>query len=450
MSTVPPLYKHQEGDIETELANDRVLDTSDPGTGKTRTRLEVFAKRRVKGAGCMLAIVPKSAIHSTWANDCRKFTPWLTTSEAYAENREEAFAQAADIFITNHDAVKWLAQRPDSFFEKFDSLVIDESTAFKHPNSQRSKAINKIKKHFKYRCVMTGTPNTNSITDLWNQVYIVDDGERLGGSYWAFRSATQVPKQVGKSPKAVKWEDRPGVEVTVGGMINDITIRHIFEECHDIPPNLTYQVPYQMKPRHLALYNTMKDDAVLQLKTGEISAIHAASLVTKLLQIASGAVYDAEGDYHVVDTSRYELIADLVEARKHSIVFFNWVHQRDLLMEEFKKRGITSTLIDGSVSKTRREAAVTDYQAGMYRVLLAHPQSAAHSLTLTRGTSTIWSSPTYNLEHYLQGNRRIYRAGQTQKTETVDVLAEQTIEGHVYDVRVTKNGKLVDLLGMLT
>ena len=82
-------------------------------------------------------------------------------------------------------------------------------------------------------------------------------------------------------------------------------------------------------------------------------------------------------------------------------------------------------------------------------MLFAHPQSAGHGLTLTKGTATIWASPTYNLEHFLQGNRRIYRAGQTDKTETVIVIASGTIEEHVLVKLQEKDMRQMDLLSML-
>ena len=422
-------------------------------TGKTRVQIELFAARRKRGGGAALVIAPKSLLRSAWQDDFQKFAPEMQTVVAPAEKREQAFAQTADVYITNTDAAKWLAQQPASFFKRFDTLIIDELSSFKHHTSQRSKAINKIKKHFQNRYGLTGTPNSNSITDIWHQVFILDDGQRLGKSFYQFRNSVCQPKQVGPQPNMLQWEDKPGAELAVGHLLADMVVRHKFEECLDIPANHTYSVPYHMSPKQAKAYQQMEKAAITQLTNGAIvSAVNAAGVMTKLLQIASGASYTdgLEGeDYVEVDNGRYELVGDLVEQRDHSVVFFNWAHQRDLLVKEFEKRGITYAVIDGKTSDKARKDAVDHFQAGFYRVLLAHPQSAAHGLTLTKGTATIWASPTYNLEHFLQGNRRIYRAGQTQKTETIMVLAPGTVEDKVFQKlqeKDTRQGNMLDLL----
>lgn len=450
VAQIPELFENQRQSIEFEGANDRVVDASDPGTGKTRVRLEAFAKRRAHGGGCLLVLAPKSLLHSAWVADCRRYTPWLVISAAYADNRQKAFERQADIYVTNHDAVKWLAAKPDAFFARFSDLVVDESGAFKHHTSARSKALAKIKRHFRRRVIMNGTLTTNGVCDAWHQVNIVDDGERLGRSFYAFRGTVCTPRQVGPAANMVKWEDRQGAEQAVAEKIRDITIRHQLRDCVDIPENHKFVVPFELPGALEAKYREMEEAAVAQMRDGTlVEGINAAAVVTKLLQIASGAVYDGEGKYHVLDRARYELVMDLAEERKHVVVFFNWEHQRDLLVEEAKKRGLTYTLIDGSVGRKKRQEAVELYQGGLYRVLFAHPQSAAHGLTLTKGTRTIWASPTYNLEHWLQGNHRIDRAGQTEKTETANVLAEGTLEQHVYGAMSEKRGKLSDLLEYL-
>ena len=462
MSAIPQPFAHQKVSIQRLAKSPIIFDTSDPGTGKTPVQILDFAARRRKGGKCMLILATKSLLTSAWEGDFRKFAPDMKVSVAFAENRAKAFATPADAYATNHDAANWLAKQPASFFTKFDTIVIDESTAFKHHTSQRSKAVGTIIKHFKYRRLLTGTPNSNGVCDLWHQLYLLDNGQRLGKSFFAFRKAACDAVKIMDNPVYVKdkvtglmkaitpvnWVDKESIELTIAALIRDITIRNKFEDCVDIPPNHQYARSFKLSRAHLKAYETMRDDKLLQLKKTTVTAINAAAVAGKLLQIASGAVYDdnGEGAYSPIASERYELILDLVEERAHSIVFFNWVHQRDELIKEAKKRGVSFAVYDGTTSTRERSAIVKDYQAGEYRVLFAHPQSAGHGLTLTVGTATIWASPTYNLEHFLQGLKRIHRIGQDKKTETIVIVAEGTIDELVWQALQDKNVKLVELL----
>lgn len=444
-----PLFKHQQQSVKKLDKTPILFDMSDPGTGKTRVQIEAFAKRRRKGGGRAVVCAPKSLLDAAWRQDFFKFAPDIGVVCAYASNREEALASRADVIVTNHDAVKVLQKINKKFWKDFDTLIIDESTAFKHYTSQRSRAMAKFAENFKYRSLMTGTPMSNGILDIWHQMFILDGGQRLGKSYFGFRNAACYPEQIGRSAHAIKWHDKPGVDIVVADMLKDISIRHVFEECVDIPENYRYAVPYKPSKKHQAQYDDMQDYHFLQLAKTGVTAVNGGVVYTKLLQIASGAVYNDAGEYSLIDTGRYEMIMDLVEAREHSIVFFNWEHQRDELIKEATSRGFTFAIFDGGTSDRERAAIVQGYQKGEYKVLFAHPQSAGHGLTLTKGTATIWASPTYNLEHFLQGLKRIHRIGQTEKTETIVVVAEGTIDEKVWLVLKDKDAKQSNMLKLL-
>lgn len=449
--STPRIFAHQKTSLDFFSAVEKGLDLSDPGTGKTRVQIELFAKRRREGGKAALVIAPKSILRSAWENDIRKFAPQLRTRVAYAKNRAEAFTDPySDVVITNHDAAVWLAKASNiSYCTRFDTLIIDEITAFKHHTSNRSKALAKIVRFFKYRYGLTGTPTSNGMLDLWHQVFLIDDGLSLGRSFYGYRNAVCKPIQVGPGVNHIRWVDREGAEATIYSMIKDLTIRHKFEECVDIPENFTYAVPYDLPHMHRGYYEQMKKDAVIYVKSNTVSAVHAAALSTKLLQIASGAVYDEQGHMVLIDKGRYELVMDLADMAPHSIVFFQWEHQRDELISIAESRGMSFTLIDGTATPVEREEAVQGFQEGKYRVMFAHPASAAHGLTLTKGTRTIWASPLFNLEHFNQGNRRIYRAGQTHKTETIVVLGTGTIDEKVWDRLQQKNTSQQSLLDLM-
>lgn len=451
--SIPEPFSHQEKTKQFGLINPRVFDMSDAGTGKTRAWLEVLRVRFNTRGGRALVIAPKTILKSAWADDIRKFTPELTYVIARANNRIEAFTANVQIYITNHDAVKWLLKNRKEFLDgrDFHSIIIDESTAFKHRTSQRSKALAKLVIDFENRTLLTGTPNPNGLLDLWHQVFLLDDGQHLGSSYWKYRSTVSVPTQKGPSPQHIQWTDGEGAAEAVASIIEDITIRNVFEECIDIPANHEYSVSFELNPEHRAVYELLKEHAVLELENGGLSAFNKGILATKLLQMASGAVYDDQTVVQLYTTDRYNLVLDLVEQRDQCVVAYNWTHQCDNLVRLATERGLSFGVINGSVSDKRREKYIEQFQSGLLRIIFAHPASAAHGLTLTRGTTTIWASPvaTANAEHFVQFNKRIYRAGQTRKTETLIITATDTLDEFRAEQLMNKVTKMSNLLEML-
>lgn len=445
-----PLWEHQRQTLTFALNSPVVLDTSDPGTGKTRAHLEAFQQRWQAGSSAKcLILAPKSLLRTAWFQDASKFTPELRCSIAYATNREKAFDEPADVYITNLDAVKWLVKQSktwlDRHFPANSTLIVDEITAFKHRTSQRTKAAMKLSQHFTYRVGLTGTPNPRSVTELWAQLFVLDHGAHLGKNFFQFRSATQTPNNRGAF---TQWEDKPGIELAVAQIIADVSVRHEFEKCLSIPPNHTYTRSFSPNDALFTAYEEMRDTCLLELEKGTIKAVNAAVLQSKLLQILSGASYGDDG-YHLIDTERYELIADLIEEVQHSVTFFNWRHQKDLISKHLTERDISHAVLDGSIPIKQRETIVRDYQSGELQTVLLHPQTGAHGLTLTRGTRTIWSSPLFMADMLIQGKHRIYRGGQTQRTETILICAENTIEEQIYTKLMKRTETMFDFLEML-
>ena len=433
------LWKHQQQTKALYDKTKRTFDTSDAGTGKT---LPIIADIN-PSKGKTLIFCPKSLIDSVWADEIHRFRPELRTSSCYASNRTKAFAVDADVYITNNDAVKWVEKNVN--LNEFYALYVDESTDFKHHTSARSKAMKRIKDHFSVRRFLSGTPHAGKISDIWNQVFLIDDGTSLGPSFTRFRQQTMDAIQVGPMANMINWKNKPGIEDVVAMMIAPLNIRHRFEDCISIPEDFRYTENYYMSPQQQKAYNEMKKSAIAQLQSGVVTAVNAAAVTTKLLQIASGAVYDSDNNTKLVDTGRYELIIDLISQRDYSVVFFNWTHQREELMKLAKQRGISTTFIDGSVSVARRQERVADFQSGKYQAIFLHPQSAAHGITLTTGNTTIWASPTYLSDYFIQGNARVRRAGQKRKTETILIQAAYTVEAHVYEALQDKLNS-IDLL----
>ena len=424
-------------DTEQEFArdfmvnNDRVCQFSDAGTGKTATVLTAAQERDAR----LLVIAPKAILETAWVEDCQKFTPNRSIEVAWAKNRMEAFKSNADIIVTNHDAAAFLRDNP-KLLKDFDMLAMDESTAFKNPTSQRSKSMAYVKDQFDVRVAMSGDPMIDGLKHIWHQAYLVDDGSRLGDRYYRFLYNTHDRKRVTRTVET--WIEREGMREVAASLLQDITVRF---ELKGIPLQRVHRLHIKLPARVLKAYESMLNTYRMQWANMTITAANAAVMSGKLLQLASGALYDEDGCAQILETaeqSRYELIAQLCLERHHTLVAFNWAHQRDGITKALEKVGIHRDqigVIDGSTSSKIGEI-VQHAQGGDYRVVLVQPQSGAHGLTLTKFKSSIWASPlaSRRAELFKQFGRRTRRRGQDEETEVICISAKDTIEDAIYDM----------------
>lgn len=446
------LWPHQEATVAKFLDRGVCYDLSDPGTGKTAAHITAFMRNPRRGR--LLVICPKTLMRSAWAADINEFAPGLSYSFADAGvSRFEAFGSKSDVVIMNTDGVRDLARLTKGELARslagFTHNIIDENTAFKHPTSQRSKAMQLISRQFEFRSGLSGTPNPISVTEMWHPSLLIDGGKALGKSFYRFRGAMQESVQVGPRPEMVQWHDRPEALETTYYLLRDILVRHEFESVMThVPAHHKARYNFELPAKLLKEYKQLEKQMVTLDAEGQLTPIAKQQLRSKLLQIASGALYVGDS-YRLVDTGRYELICELVGEVKHSLVFFNWKHQRDQLESMFKKKEIRYAVLDGETPDRVRDQIVADYQAGKYDTLLLHPRTGAHGLTLTRGTRCIVASAIYEADVLKQLMHRIYRGTQDQVTNTVLVQAVGTVEDQVYDRLDARAGRMADFLSMV-
>ena len=445
---IPPPYSHQHSTSQFISRSPSTFIASDPGTGKTRSVIDAF-KNEVASKK-MLVFCPKSIMVASWAADLITFAPHIkfAIASAPAAKRLVAFNSNADVVIINHDATKWCNANIDVVNNWLSNaeqrwLVVDESTAFKTPSSARTKAMLKLLYLFNRRVAMSGFPTPNNVMEMWAQMRIIDDGQRMGKNYYQTRHQLQHPIQEGQF---VRWVDKADAHEKMFEATSDVTVRYKLEDVLDMPEHINRTLPVDISTELYNMYQDLQQESYLQLSTGEVNAVNKAVLQNKLLQLCSGAVYNEEGGYSLVHPERYELIHELIAERQHSLVAFLWKHQFDQLTALCTSQNTSYCAITSEMSAEERGETVAEFQSGKYQVLFAHPQSAGHGITLTKARSIIWASPTWSTEQYVQFNRRIYRAGQQNRTEVINVAANGTVESSVYD---RLNGKIDASAGLL-
>lgn len=325
--------------------------------------------------------------------------------------RIRALNTPADIYIINRENVVWLVDYYRNDWP-FDMVVVDESSSFKSHKAKRFKALASAGPHIERMVELTGTPSPNGLEDLWAQIFLLDQGERLGKRYTQFRERYFDPGNRGNNI-VYNYEAKPGSEESILEKISDICISMKAEDYLQLPDVTYHEIPVEMDAKSQKAYVELERKMVLELPEDEedISVTSAAALSNKLLQLANGAVYDEDHEVHEVHNCKLEAFTELIESLqgKPVLVFYNFQHDKSRILEVLKK----STLRVRELKTTQDEDAWNSRQID---ILLAHPASAAYGLNLQEGGNhVIWFGLTWNYELYTQANKRLHRQGQTEK-----------------------------------
>lgn len=410
----------------------RILDTPklglflEPGLGKTSITLSAIKELKYYRfqVNKVLVIAPKKVAESTWSKEIGKWehTQPLRVSKVLGpqKKRIQALLTPADIYVINRENTQWLVDYYQNDWP-FDMVVIDESSSFKNPRAKRFKSLAAIAPRVSRIVELTGTPSPNGLADLWSQLYLLDNGERLGERYAGFRDRYFDP---GARHNGIVYQYSPklGSAETILGKISDICVSMKAEDYLQLPGTVLHEVPVALDPKAEKAYRDLEREMVLSLPDEEISVTSAAALSNKLLQLGNGAIYDDERNVHEVHNCKIEAFLELLESLngKPALVFYNYQHDRDRLIKSLEKTNLR-------VRELKTVQDEDDWNAGKVDVLLTHPASSAYGLNLQQGGNhVIWFGLTWNYEQYTQANKRLDRQGQSQKVIIHHLVCEGT------------------------
>jgi len=415
----------------------------DMGMGKTVTTLTAVddLMHDYLEVSKVLVIAPLRVAEDTWSRETAKWDhlKHLKISKILGSEklRLQALKEKADIYVINRENTQWLVKTLGLKWD-FDMVVIDELSSFKSAASQRFKALKKVRPLIKRLVGLTGTPAPNGYMDLWSEIYLLDRGERLGKTITSYRQ--QYFYGIQRSGFQI-FSIRPGSQEEVNDKIKDICISMKARDYLNLKEPLYINVPAVLNKSEAQKYKEMEKEAILELGNETITALSAAAVATKLLQIANGAVYTNEGTYVKIHDRKLDVLEDLIEGANGNpvLVFYSFKHDYDRIMERFPKARKLETSKD-----------IDDWNKGNIPIMLAHPASTGHGLNLQDGGNhIIWFGLNWSLELYQQANARLHRQGQTEGVIIHHIIAEGTMDERVLEVLQGKNTRQELLLEAL-
>lgn len=435
MTTFQP-YPHQVAGIDWIINHPACALFWGMGTGKTVTTLTAIDQLLHDSLedGPVLVIAPKRVAEYTWGRECGKWEHLrhlrVSRIMGTAKQRQDALTVPADLYVINRENVVWLIEQVGKQWP-FRIVVIDELSSFKSAQAKRWKSLRRVRGRIQRIIGLTGTPRPNGLDDLWAEIYLLDQGERLGKTLTQFRQRYLVPE---KYNGHIVYQYRPadGAEEEVYNKLSDICMSIQKEDVLSLPGQVYEDVELTAPAALMKKYKQFERDRVLECldADGQIVAGSAAALTNKLLQFANGAIYDTDGTVHELHTIKLDALDELIESAggEPVLVLYAYQHDADRIRARIPCRALDTP------------ADIDAWNRGEIPVALAHPASIGHGLNLQDGGHIIiWYGLTWSLELYQQANERLNRPGQKNVCRIYHLILAGTHDSRVLDALKRKN-----------
>lgn len=434
------LHDYQVRGVEFALSTPKCALWLDLGLGKTVTTLTTIADLVDSlSVHKVLVIAPLRVAKSVWKQEAANWSHLnhlrFSLVVGTKQQRERALTADADVYVTNRENVKNLVTKYKRNWP-FDMVVIDESSSFKSSKSQRFKALRKVNDLVDRLIELTATPSSNGLIDVWAQIALLDNGQRLGRTMSAFKNRYFESDYMGYS-----WTLKKGCDVIIRQQIADLVLTMRAEDYLEMKEPVSVTVPVTLPAKCRDDYKTLEKEFIAEIDGEEVASISAAALANKLLQMCNGAVYREDKTFIELHDGKLDALAELVEQNDEPmLVAYNYKSDLARLRERFPDASVLGKDTD----------TIHRWNRGEIPMLLAHPASAGHGLNLQKGGSLIvWFGLNWSLELYQQFNGRLNRQGQTKVVRIVHLVAQGCIDEKVVKAIEAKAKTQNDLLNAL-
>lgn len=437
---------HQRDTAAFLTLNRRAFVLSEPGTGKTLSALWAadYLMKRGEVRRCLI-LCPLSIMHSAWMQDLGNsiiHRSAVVAHHAQAARRIELIQEDYEFVITNYEGLNLIANEVTND-GRFDLVIVDESTAYKNPQTRRWKALNSILRPETYLWLMTGTPAAQSPVDAYGLARLVNPNG-VPKFFTAWRDAVM------QKITMFKWAPKPDAADKVFSALQP-AIRFTKEQCLDLPPVLTTTREVPLTPQQAKYYNLLRDQMVAMAAGETITAVNAAGVLNKLLQISTGVSYTDNQEVVEFDaTPRLNVLLEALEQTERKVIVFALFRAAISTISAFlTKNGVACEEIHGGVTATKRSDIIKRFQTQPNpRVLVMQPQATAHGITLTAADTVIFYGPLMSVEQYVQCIARADRKGQDSDKVTVIHIEGSPVEKRMFKAlssKVDDNALLVKL-----
>lgn len=434
-------YHHQEEALHRSWGQEGFALFLEQGTGKSKIIVdEVTNLIELGRINCVIVAAPNN-VHINWKEQFETHGPpqpkWeiqiykselLNNKKFEDETRRIIQSGKVLVFLVNIEALS--AQKGFQYVTRILKarrkayMVIDESHKIKNPSAIRTKNAILLGKMAAIRRIATGTEAQEGLENLYSQFKF------LGGNILGFKSFTAFKSMFCNMGG---FENRMIVsyrnEEVLARKIAPFTYNKRKHECLDLPDKVYQTFQIDMTPQQRQYYDTLEEELLLELASGQIvDATMAVTRMIRLQQVLSGHL-KVDNETIVIPSYRASFIASLADQADKSIIFCRFIKDVELMLNALANEKIGAVGITGQVDISDRMADIDRWRKDkMIRCLVMTIGTGGVGLTLNESHNTIFYNNSWSSTDRLQAEDRNHRIGQNDKVTYSDIIVPQSID----------------------
>ena len=455
-----PLWHHQKEAIAR--AGERFALFFDPGTGKTRTAIEIYKLQKTCTGNTKAIIFAPLNVCRNWEVELKKylggpFTHYLVAGQTKAAKLRvlslfsEEKTKEPQFLVCNIESLRgdeyveaMIAARPQF-------IIVDESHNFKSHSSQQTKGLLELVRKSKPAnlYLLTGTPAPQGDIDLWSTFYLLG---KTTDTFFVWRKKYFEDKNERRRGTRNYW---PDYQVTAKSQaifqqwLSECSAVAKKDEVLDLPPYLRTTLYAEMSAEQKRHYETMEEYLfAIDAEGNELNASNVLVRTLRLQQILAGFI----GEMPIKENPRLDAIEAAIE-KTNGEQFIIWTIFKGTYRDIARKLddlGITFAKLTGEESATERFDNMNAFQNGDIRCLIAHPKAGGVGVNLTAASYSIHYTRSFSLTDDLQAEARNYRGGSERHSRItrIDIVTPNTIDEDITEALYQKKSAQEFIMGL--
>lgn len=429
-----PLMAHQTEAVAKLLPPRIGALLMEMGTGKTRTAIELLRIRQRKISRavwfCPVSLMETILQEILKHTDC----PRESINVFSARTRVNRLPWGCWWHIIGIESIGGsgrVLHAAQALIDERTAVVVDESTYIKGHRAKRTYRITAMAQRARYRLILTGTPITQGVIDLYAQMRFLSPAILGYSSFYQFarNHLEYSEKHRGMIVRSLNtgW---------LAAKIRPYTYQVTKDECLDLPGKLYHTHYVTLTGEQEGAYDRAKEYYLEEMyRLGEWDSIQIFQLFTALQGILCG-FWRIGGELEEFSHNRLDALALILAQIPEGERVVIWAKYRycvTQIVEALTERHGPDAVAQyhGGLAPARRTNEVERWRAPAGRYLVATQAAGGHGHNWAFCRYAVFYAVGFKYSEYLQAEDRFHRIGQTGKVLYTDIYAPKGIDARI-------------------